>query len=261
MDTMKMSKILLIENQHRQFQTITDLLRKFLPSPVIFPSDGEYVGFIDRIRVYLNLNYHESIRTRVLEDIKTNVKDFNPDIFIIDHILVGCHKSQTGLDLAIKLGTLGFDQPIIFLSRTLDSEESVMTKLPYVKSQCEWVHKGYAGKGVLVEEYFEGEVAKRIRKYLVLDDVNDLDEIMQFYYKLLKDLNGSYPQGLPGIVELIPLFDHSKEPMKNKLRSKLEGLQRIKKKYTDAIESRTIQREQLLAKQFLRELKEELKIV
>jgi hypothetical protein len=164
-------KIVLIENQKAQFDIISNLFRNEPGSDInyeIFPKEKEFTLFIDSIKVYLNQYYkpehNKSALLKIINMInnfKLNTQDnTEPNAFIIDHKLVGCHKSLSGIDLAIELrSNPGYkDQPMIFLSRTSRSDPKVMEGLPNLTGEHEWIPKGYAGKEILDEEYFKKKV-------------------------------------------------------------------------------------------------------
>lgn len=163
-------KIVLIENQKVQFDTISSLFRDRPGSNIhyeIFPKEKDYTLFLDCIKVYLNEYYkpvHNAFALKRLIDMIHNFRldqdNTEPHVFIIDHKLVGCHKSLSGIDLAIELrNNQGFKvQPMIFLSRTSKADPKVMEGLPHLSGIHEWIPKGYAGKEILDDEYFKKNV-------------------------------------------------------------------------------------------------------
>jgi len=169
-----MDKIILIENQKTQFDKIVNFFSKYNGNYFIYPNNSNYQEFTDRIRVYLNTNYYKELREKILTDIFKCIEEFKPDIFIIDHVLVGCYNASTGLDFALRLRENGFQQPIIFLSRTLESDEKVMNELPKIGGNKIWVSKGYAGKEILQEEYFKKEVLEKIPSLLQKDEFDKI---------------------------------------------------------------------------------------
>lgn len=233
---------------------ISESLRHYLNEIEIYPSEERFTSFIDKVRVCLNQNYRHDIRDQAFEQIVKEVRSFTPDIFLIDHVLVGCHRSDTGLDLARRLRARDFDQPFIFLSRTLESSEKVMNKLPLVTGQKTWIPKGYAGKEILELEFFREKVVKQIERFLPSVKKESVTHYMQIFYGLLKELDLAHPDKLENISALKTRFDHTEEKRVEELQSKLEQLRAIYDKHRESIEARTVHSKLELAKGLIRDL-------
>lgn len=216
-------KIVLIENQKTQFDTISDLFRD-KPGPnihyEIFPKEGEFTLFIDNIKVYLNQYYkseHNKSALKKLIEIIHNFKldtqdNSEPDAFIIDHKLVGCHKSLSGIDLAIELrNNHGYqEQPMIFLSRTSKADPRVMEGLPHLSGVHEWIPKGYAGKEILDEEYFKNNVLDIIPKLINESLQRSVIDLMVSLQEKISLIFSRHQNKLSGDAkEILDKYDHT----------------------------------------------------
>ncbi len=157
-------KILVIENQFIQFQKIINLLDS--AGYKSFPDEDSFKEYIDWIRIYLNPRYNSDRRNKFWEKILKKTKDYNAEVFIIDHILVGPHNAQDGIDLAIKFRASGIKTPIIFFSRTEGNSPDICDRLPKVLEKKVWVFKGYARADILEERFFEKEVIPKIENFM-----------------------------------------------------------------------------------------------
>ena len=158
------TKILIIENQFTQFNEIIKLLDG--EGYHTFPDENSYKEFIDWIKIYLNPRYTLDRRNKYLDKILKKEIEYNPDIFIIDHILVGTHNADNGIDLAIKFRERGINQPFIFFSRTEMNNIDVCEKLPKVLPEKTWIYKGYSGADILEQKFFISEVIPKIESLL-----------------------------------------------------------------------------------------------
>ena len=179
---MESKKILLIENQYRQFIKIKTYLNNV--GYTVCPTDevgDPFNEFIDYVRIYLNPRYggieEKSRRKEVIERIvkEINTEDF--DALIIDYILVGNHVSKTGIFLAETLRDNKVTTPIIFLSREKSNQPKIINNLKEKLEPFEWIHKGYDGREILDEEYFNRYVIKGIQKCIGKSASQLLDEI------------------------------------------------------------------------------------
>jgi hypothetical protein len=182
-------RILIVENQLIQFKEIGKLLDN--EGYESFPSESSFKDYLDAIRIYLNPRYTFERRTLFLEKLLNMSAQFNPAILIIDHILVGTHNAQDGIDLAMKFREKGFKQPIIFFSRTEMNNIDVCDKLPKVSLAKEWVFKGYSGAEILDPGFFKKEVIKRIEELLSKSTMQKSElyvsaELIPFVNELLK---------------------------------------------------------------------------
>jgi hypothetical protein len=182
-------RILIIENQFIQFKDITKLLdREGYDS---FPDVYSFKEYIDAIKINLNPRYTNDRRKSFLEKAIEVTNQFNPEILIIDHILVGTHDAQDGIDLAIKFRENNLNQPILFFSRTELNNIDVCDKLPKVNLLKEWVFKGYSGDDILNPDYFKKEVIKRIEELLSKSKIENselyiINNLVPFVTELLK---------------------------------------------------------------------------
>lgn len=194
---MEIYNIILIENQISQFWEIVKFFRPKDGDKIIyniFPKeDDQFINFMDNIRVRLNLYYPDNIREKALQNILSIINTSNqiegkstqPDAFIIDHKLVGCHNSLTGIHLAKELRKQGYiNQPIIFLSRTLESDSNVMEGRKTLMGSHIWIPKGYAGKEINDKDYFEKNVLavipELIKKSGYMIYIDKLEKISRF---------------------------------------------------------------------------------
>jgi hypothetical protein len=157
-------KILIIENQIRQFE---DIFRTLTSSGYkVGPAIGEFKCFIDAIRVFLNPRYGCDRRDAALKEVLAAVKDLSPDILIIDHILVGNDSSQNGIDLAVRLRKEKFFMPIAFFSRTIANDFSIIENLPRVEEIKVWLPKAYWGGINLDDTLFKNLVVPELDKLI-----------------------------------------------------------------------------------------------
>lgn len=200
-------KILVIENQFTQFKKITKLLDT--AGYQSFPDEETFKDYIDWIRIYLNPRYTRDRRDHFWKKILVKTIDFAAEVFIIDHILVGTHNAEDGIDLAMKFRENGITQPFIFFSRTDINSIDVCRRLPNVSPKKDWIFKGYSGAAILEPEFFRNEVIKKIEEFLnpsiVLPTVVILTAIQEeylavkSYLKEIKDAdqdNTFYEEGI-----------------------------------------------------------------
>jgi len=160
------STIVLIENQKYQFETIVDNMGAHF---AVYPPLDCFKGFIDDVRVYLNLRFPKTMRDGCKAAILARLKNGNnPDLFIIDYKLIGNHDGRKGTDLAIMLAQEFSGVPMIFLSRTEKTRaiEEDITTLTAEGTTTHWVPKGFAGASILNAEYFENFVLEVIYELL-----------------------------------------------------------------------------------------------
>jgi len=164
-------KILLIENQKFQFNTIIDF--NCLKYYDLFPLESSYILFIDNVRVWVNNQYKSDYRVKAINFVKDFIKQNQIELIIMDHILGGAYHCLTGIDLADEINknkNIDNCMPVLFLSKTEQSEKNRMTKYENYKKKypedicTKWIHKGYFGDEILSEEYFEKMVIPEIRK-------------------------------------------------------------------------------------------------
>lgn len=171
----KLSRLIVIENQFYQFDKIYDYLEKF----EVFPNKDEFKKILDLVRITLNGRYCQSRRDDAFESLISEFIRFEPDLFIIDHILVGNYFAKNGIDFVKELQKRDFKQPIIFLSNTKPNTAEVISNLPSIQDSKLWIHKGYAGEEILDLDYFDKHVVKKIEIMLSESLENEILKILE----------------------------------------------------------------------------------
>ena len=160
-------KILIVENQIIQFRRISEHLARKGYNTI--PSKKEYSSFLDYVRVKINPQYESTYKNRCFDKIIAYIAKESPDLIIMDHILGGSCKCETGIGLAEKLFTVT-PLPFLFLSRTEHSEKNRLLDYDRFRKaypgMSEWAHKGYFGDEILEEGYFTSYVIPLIEKLL-----------------------------------------------------------------------------------------------
>lgn len=161
-------RILIIENQHYQFSEMVPLLEDGFH---LFPrTSKDFEKFMDMVRIFLNPRFAEHRRKHAGEQIVIAVRDFQPDLFIVDQILVGNYKGLGGTHLALEL-LKDFKKPIIFLSRTDQFQENIQKDLEKLSKEMirfKWVSKGFSGSLILQPDYFSRNVKTAMEAFLLL---------------------------------------------------------------------------------------------
>jgi hypothetical protein len=158
-------RILVIENQYTQFDDITTLLDNFGYDH--FPNDKQtFKTFIDWIRIYLNPRYDIDRRNSIWSNILEKTKEYDPELILIDHILVGSHTAENGIHLAVKFRNCGITTPFLFLSRTDINNIDVCEKITTVSLEKDWIGKGYSGADILEDAFFKEMVIPKIEALL-----------------------------------------------------------------------------------------------
>jgi len=151
----------------------------------VFPTRRQYISFINDVRIFLNERYGSLDKPGKRLIAKTNLLKYleqhKPDIFMVDHILVGNHKARDGIFLMETLRT-SYKQPIIFLSRTANNEEHVMESLPRIDHPHAWINKGYFGEEILNKVYFDKYVLPSVRGFI---ENSYSEEIGNLIHKML----------------------------------------------------------------------------
>ncbi|MDT0608039.1 hypothetical protein [Croceitalea rosinachiae] len=223
-------KVFLIENQYYHFKEIWQRLNeeKYVINPS-WSTDKKQETFketIDLVRIYLNPRYTRKTRQHALEKLKKKINTFNPDLFIIDYVLVGNYYGETGVHLALKLRELGFSQPIVFLSNSEMKTANVISKYPKISGFKIWIYKGFAGKAILEGEYFTKEIIPRLRdilklhaektindeKYEIIEKLNDKHE---FYSNISDERHSDAIKGQKKLKLLIDWLNVHKEEVNN----------------------------------------------
>jgi CheY-like chemotaxis protein len=163
-------RLLLIENQVTQFEKI----RGSLSSYEIFPDIPGYPLFIDKVRVYVTKNYPESLRTKMLDELVSQIDAWKIELMIIDLRLVGTTQSMTGIGLASAIeAKSGSARPIIFLSGTAKHNEEIESELKII-TRYEWVEKGYGAISILEKEYLKNHLMPAIERLLGTSEFDHL---------------------------------------------------------------------------------------
>jgi len=205
--------IVIFENQKSQFITIAENIEKLGNGKIRMypPCDDyqnenvkwEYEEFTDHVRIALNRRYKDERRNSSKNYLINYIFDKHADILVIDQKLVGWHKSDDGIDLALTFREAKIGIPILFLSRTplnieLDKKFAgyfdLRQKYDKVAEPKLWVEKGYAGGALLDYFYFERNV---------IDKINQL----AYNYNLLESTS-SY---LIKINEILDCFDDDQD--------------------------------------------------
>ena len=166
-----MGKILIIENQHLQYNEIKRLLVG--KGHDVFPIENDsesglgYSRFMDLVQIFLNQRYDKSRRDKVFKEIKRYIEDIKPDLLVIDYTLVGQQPdAESGIFLAKCLRENSFNQPVFFLSRLSVNDIRVIKEFSYVKRKTQWMQKGYRNKRNLDKEYIKDELIPAIEEWL-----------------------------------------------------------------------------------------------
>lgn len=170
-----MNSVLLVENQITQFRLISECLKKRDFS--VLPEENDFSVFLSWLRIALNNRYKAQRQKEAKQKIYDYVNENNVALAIIDHNLIGMALSaEDGVDLAIGIrsNTHRKDLPILFLSRTRESDESVMRKLRFFSgSKYEWITKGYDADVRLTPKYIDKEVVPRLHDLIEGGDPYD----------------------------------------------------------------------------------------
>lgn len=184
-------KILVIENQITQFETVVEKLTN--AGHDTFPefknkNPEHFNRFITWVSIWLNRNYKER-RGKSLEKITTDVKKWGIDLFIIDYRLGGSSESFTGIDLALELARENMfpNKPFIFLSRTPENtKELELDRLR--KIEYEWVEKGYSGRSLYENDYFNRYVVGAIENLVTTTTIITKENETKKYREIIKEL-------------------------------------------------------------------------
>ncbi len=177
-------KVLVIENQVTQYRMIAGELA--CEEFEIYPKKDNYDDMIDLVRIILNKRYLER-RTKATELFLEYLEPIKPDLFLIDHILVGCHDGDNGIHLAKKLREKGYTQPVLFFSRTQQSDIRVCKDIADLTGTFDWMPKGYARMGMTEANYFSDMVFPRIRKLLSTNDKDRYLPILKMVKSMLSN--------------------------------------------------------------------------
>lgn len=175
-------KILIIENQSKQFLSIRDYFRQNYYTD-IFPDQEEYIRFIDYVKIWVYEHYDEAYKNYAIGKIKEYIAKHGIELIVMDFKLGSAYDSHTGIDLAEEIHRVRKDVhrilPVIFLSRTPENEQTRSEKyITYEENYglCEWIHKGYVGRK-MDADFFRARVLKAIQKLIRKEKVRNALEI------------------------------------------------------------------------------------
>jgi len=215
--------ILLIENQIEQYKNIKKYLNR--EGFTVYPTEENYIEFIDLIRIFLNNRYggteNNTRRRKAFDEIINKLREYSPDFLFIDYKLIGNSDSENGYFLAKKFRIWAqIKTPILFLSKVNKNQESILNDIETNEVQpFVWATKGYAGQDINYKEYIK-------------------NVIVDIYLKKL-----SSHQHLNSLSKLIPkleLLRQEEHELHNKITSIIENEKKgdyISAKLTKAIAS------------------------
>ncbi|MFB9844016.1 hypothetical protein [Mucilaginibacter ginsenosidivorans] len=226
-------RLLVIENQLKQFQTLTKLLEDesdFLKYDTheerfdVYPKTDDYTRVLDWIRVYLGPYYEQARKDSALELLVDYIQASRVELFLIDFTLSGSYEGGTGITLvnALKNKESSFKQmPTIFLSRTMRNDQRVKDTMPNDEN-IQWVEKGYAGFENLEKTYFENYVKKIIPGFIGKSDFSNQLEIIERLHTVYEPA--------PELKELLIAFKHKLFQSHQSLEANLKILQTLETK-------------------------------
>jgi len=188
-----MHKILIIENQYHQFKQLYNELKAdydVYPKLADDPGDiSDFKALMNPVRVYLSTRYNESHFLQAQERLATLINDLNPELIIIDYVLVGHKNANTGINLAyfIKEDKLMKDKekPILFLSRTPFSNSKVIGTIGKVREPQHWLCKGYSGGKIFEKDFMEDVVKKEIDKLIAKSNLERVNLSLALIFNLI----------------------------------------------------------------------------
>lgn len=234
------------EIKHKAFANILSFIKRGAINDefnsVIFEiiPDDTYDNFIDNIRVYLNNNYEDRIRQIALINILSFIDAWNAndkfDFIIIDHKLVGCHNSKSGIHLAELLKNRdAYNYKIIFLSRNTTNDKQVTKEFAEVSlatSDYIWITKGYAGVAILQEDYFRTQVIDKIKLLFQAQYKLSLKEVILSIHEKIKKVAKAYSRlNKDDINMLLGKYDPNKPKLIQSFENKIESLRKIIKNF------------------------------
>ncbi|MFD0792048.1 hypothetical protein ACFQZX_00385 [Mucilaginibacter litoreus] len=182
-------KVLIIENQYFQFKLIYDNLdTNFEIVPKRDPAS--FKTLMDHVRIALDARYgkdhleEDSMRKESFDWLMQEIRTFQPNIILMDHILLGYYLANDGITLAEFLRKEEINTPILFLSRT-EQNDSRVIKVKSKVSRCEWIHKQLSGHELLSESYCEEVLIPHMH---ALRTSMDFEEFTQITVALQEEL-------------------------------------------------------------------------
>jgi hypothetical protein len=180
------NKILLIENQFTQFDTLQrELSSRYEVFPEQMPTQPENVvafkAFMDLIRVILNPRYKRKQGERAFNELMAYINEKEPDLLVVDYILVSHSAAETGAALAKKIrGAFPPEKiiPVLFISRTPRDRIDVIKSVDSMKNK-DWADKQYYAGTLLDHIYVTDVVIPKIDALLAetKEEVEKMDRV------------------------------------------------------------------------------------
>lgn len=188
-----MPKIIIIENQITQFKVLRKGLvaNNVVSNGDIYPDVEEWKSFMSHVKIAINEDYDDIISGEYRRIAKTmifeKIREFKPDIFIIDYLLGGttCEKGvELAQDIVDNIVSPQFS--IIFLSRELPlGDDYDRFKEKYKgKIYIDWLSKSYSQDEVLEKNYIKEVLCRELKTVLTK---NNLSEKLKEYYNKTKN--------------------------------------------------------------------------
>jgi CheY-like chemotaxis protein len=189
-----MDKIMVIENQITQFETISEYLNINYQA---VPLSADYLTLIDNVRVWINEQYSPDYRKSAINYINEFIDSEEICLILMDYKLGGAHSCLKGTDLAKKINKKRKKNnistlPVIFLSKSEHTDKIRVKDFDAYKkkfSNTLWVHKGYFGEEILEKTYFKKYVLDEIDKMLPMDISATAIEILDEFIKRKEPIN------------------------------------------------------------------------
>ncbi|MCL2041200.1 MAG: hypothetical protein FWG84_04060 [Bacteroidales bacterium] len=204
-------KILIVENQVTQFESLQTLFKQYATDFEIFPKD--FFPFIAWVRRYVNINYPETLHTDSSNNIVQRINDNKIELILMDYKLGAQFESKSGVVFATEINKkLEKPLPVVFMSKDLiDNNEKYCDELEKYKAEnfpeCKCVHKGYFGREILQKDYFEAKMIPALKNCLSDSDNQTVVRIIRDKIDNLQhDLTGDdarTKRNLEEIVEFI----------------------------------------------------------
>jgi hypothetical protein len=161
------TKVFAIENQYTQFIKISNVL-SFDYDVFPLPNVSSFKSVMDNVRIALNKGYGNITSSKSYAHTRflilcAEIRLFEPDVILIDHILVDSKNALSGIELAKQFRKNGIKIPILFFSSSPLNKPEIANIRSSV-SNCDWLPKGFDGKDNLTREILEKELSPRISK-------------------------------------------------------------------------------------------------
>ena len=174
-------KVVIIENQQSHFQDIHGYLAQTNNAHEefdIMPEESKYVAFTDLARIALDDRYSKDKKNNALEKLVKELKSFEPDILIVDHVLLGYTSiapiNPNGITLVesmMRKSNRLANVPVLFLSSTLRNNAVVQKQLKKIEQSdnsltYEWENKNQFGQEGPFggQDYFDKYIIPKMKK-------------------------------------------------------------------------------------------------